>query len=191
MVQGSVTMAKHARWFHRGGHLRFNFQSVDLTTQATELVAAPAGAAPSLPSQRKLQFRTQATLQAAESGKAPLNVDKEGGVNATESKTRFIGTVIALLISRRAADNDHDHPRGVAGTGEGPNFAGRTMGGGLGFGLLGSIAAHISPNVAAALGYYGMGWTVFSTVFARGADVQFGKNAVIEIGFNQRPPTGK
>ena len=191
LVQGSVTMAKRARWFHRGGHLRFNFQSVDLTPQAADLIAEPAGRASSLPSQRKLQFRTQATLHAAEGGHAPLKVDKEGGVNATESKTRFIGTLIALMISRRAADNDHDHPRAGVGTGQNPNLAGRTLGGGMGFGLLGSIAAQRSPNIGAALGYYGMAWTVFSTVFARGADVQFGKNAVIDIGFNQRPPTGK
>jgi hypothetical protein len=28
---------------------------------------------------------------------------------------------------------------------------------------------------------------VYSTVVARGAEVQFGRNAVIDIGFNQRP----
>ena len=186
LVQGAVTMAKHARWFHRGGHLRFNFQSVDLTPQTAALMAAPVGETSSLPSPRKLQFRTMATLHAAEGGNEPLKVDKEGGVNATESKTRFIGTVIALLISRRAADLDHDHPRVGGGSGQGPNLGARTLGGGLGFGLLGSIAARSSPNVGAVLGYYGMAWTVFTTVFARGADVQFGKNAVIDIGFNQR-----
>jgi len=33
LVDESVVMTKRARWFHRGGHLRFNFQSIDLTPQ--------------------------------------------------------------------------------------------------------------------------------------------------------------
>jgi hypothetical protein len=37
-----------------------------------------------------------------------------------------------------------------------------------------------------AFGYYGLGWSVFSTVIARGQEVQFDKNAVIDIGFNPR-----
>lgn len=60
----------------------------------------------------------------------------------------------------------------------------------MGFGLLGAIAAQSSRNVGAAFGYYGLAWSVYSTVVKRGAEVQFGKNAVIDIGFNQRPPAG-
>ena len=58
----------------------------------------------------------------------------------------------------------------------------------MGFGLLGAIAAQSSRNVGAVFGYYGLAWSVYSTVVARGAEVQFGKNAVIDIGFNQRAP---
>jgi len=29
-----------------------------------------------------------------------------------------------------------------------------------------------------------MAWAVFSTVFARGPEVQFGRNAAIDVGFN-------
>jgi hypothetical protein len=195
LVGGSVTMVKRARWFHRGGHLRFNFQNVDLSPQAAELISAPAGAP--LPLEEKLhrqeglQFRTQATLNAAESGNAPVKVDKEGGVQATESKTRFIGTAIAVLISRSAADNDAERAtHGGPITGQSPNVAGRTLGGGMGFGLLGAIAAQSSRNVGAAFGYYGLAWSVYSTVVRRGAEVEFGKNAVIDIGFNQRAPAG-
>jgi hypothetical protein len=186
LVDGSVAMAKRSRWFHRGGHLRFNFQSVDLTPQVAELISAPASA--HLKPEEKLQFRTQATLNAAESGSAPLKVDKEGGVQATESKTRFIGTAVAVLISRRAADNDPLRDHSGAITGQSQNVGGRTLGGGIGFGLLGAIAAQSSRNVGAAFGYYGMAWSVYSTVVARGAEVRFAKNAVIDIGFNQRTP---
>jgi hypothetical protein len=60
----------------------------------------------------------------------------------------------------------------------------------MGFGLLGAIAAQSSRTVGAAFGYYGLAWSVYSTVVKRGAEVQFGKNAVIDIGFNQRTPDG-
>ena len=62
----------------------------------------------------------------------------------------------------------------------------RTLGGGLGFGLLGTIAAQSSRTVGAAFGYYGLAWSVFSTVVARGPEVQFDKNAVVDISFNTR-----
>ena len=193
LVNGSVTMAKRARWFHRGGRLRFNFQNVDLSPQAAELLSAPSAAPLSaeekLHRQEGLKFRTQATLAAAEGGNAPLKVDKEGGVQATESKTRFIGTAVAVLISRSAADNDAERAtHGGPITGQSQNVGGRTLGGGMGFGLLGAVAAQSSRNVGTVFGYYGLAWSVYSTVVARGAEVQFGKNAVIDIGFNQRPP---
>ena len=40
--------------------------------------------------------------------------------------------------------------------------------------------------MGAAFGYYGLAWSVFSTVVARGPEVQFDKNAVVDIGFNSR-----
>ena len=63
---------------------------------------------------------------------------------------------------------------------------GRTLGGSLEFGLLGTIAAQSSRTVGAAFGYYGLARSVFSTVVARGQEVQFDKNAVIDICFNAR-----
>jgi hypothetical protein len=190
-LNGSVVVAKKARWFHRTGRLRFTFQSVDLPPQVAELRLATTPSSPSQPQQekqqeKKLQFRSQGTLAAAESGNAPVKVDKEGGVQATDSKTRFIGTAVAVLIARAAGDNDPTRSSTGAITGQSSNVVGRTLGGGLGFGLLGTIAAQSSRNVGAALGYYGLAWSVFSTVVARGAEVQFDKNAVIDIGFNTR-----
>src|SRR6202163_1267549 len=70
--------------------------------------------------------------------------------------------------------------------GQRSNVGGRTLGGGLGFGLLGTIAAQSSRNVGAALGYYGLAWSVFSTVVARGPEVHFDKDAVVDIGWNSR-----
>jgi hypothetical protein len=141
--------------------------------------------------EKKLQIRTEGTLAAAEGDKASVKVDSEGGVKATESKTRFIGTAVALLVARAAGDNDPlraPSTGGVRGAviGQKANVGGRTLGGGLGFGLLGTIAAQSSRNVGAALGYYGLAWSVFTTVVARGPEVHFDKNAVVDIGLNSR-----
>jgi hypothetical protein len=193
-VDGSVVVAKKAGWFHHAGRLRFNFQNLELPEEAA-LLAPPKTVAPlETPhpqDEQKLQIRTQGTLAAAEGDKAPLKVDSEGGVQASESKTRFIGTAVALLVSRAAADNDPiraPSSGGVRGAivGRSQNVSGRTLGGGLGFGLLGTIAAQSSRTVGAALGYYGLAWSVFSTVVARGPEVQFDKNAVVDISFNTR-----
>ena len=193
-VEGSVVLAKKAGWFHRSGRLRFNFQNLELP-EVAQLQSSPSTTAPSqapkAAEEKKLQIRTQGTLAAAEGDKAPLKVDSEGGVQATESKTRFIGTAVALLVARAAGDNDPVRAPSTGGSrgaiiGQNPNVVGRTLGGGLGFGLLGTIAAQSSRNVGAALGYYGLAWSVFSTVVARGPEVQLDKNAVVDIGFNTR-----
>jgi hypothetical protein len=193
-VDGSVVVVKKAGWFHHAGRLRFNFQNLELP-EVAGLLTAPQSSAPQQtpPSteQKRLQIRTQGMLTAAEGDKAPLKVDSEGGVQATESKTRFIGTAIAVLVAQAAGDNDPvraPSSGGVRGAiiGQKANVGGRTLGGGLGFGLLGTIAAQSSRTVGAAFGYYGLAWSVFSTVVAHGPEVQFDKDAVVDIGINGR-----
>jgi len=174
-VGGRVVLAKKAGLFHRSGRLRFTFDRVDLAPEIARLTTAPASG-----------FKTEAMLSAAESGKAPFKVDPEGGVQATESKTRFLNLAAAALITRSAADNESDHNLAGSVPTQNANIAGRTLGGGLGFGLLGSIAAQSSPNVGAALGYYGLAWSVYNNLVARGAEVEFTGNSVIDITFNKR-----
>jgi len=193
-VDGTVVVAKRARWFHRAGRLRFNFQNLELPEVAGLLQSPPSSDPAETPPSRegkKLQVRTQGMLAAAEGDKAPVKVDAEGGVQAKESKTRFIGRAAALLLAQSAGDRDPIRAPSVGGQrgaiiGQRQNVAGRTLGGGLGFGLLGTVAAQGSRTVGAALEYYGLAWSVFSTVVARGPEVQFDKNAVVDIGFNAR-----
>ena len=190
-LNGAVAVAKPAGWFHHGGRLRFRFQNIDLSQQLTRLMNAPSGNAPAQPTERTTPFHTQGLLTAAESSKSPLKVDKEGEVQVKDSKTRFIGTAVSALIARSAADNDPIRNSQGAITGTSSNVAGRTLGGGSGFGLLGAIASQTSRNVGTAFGYYGLAWSVYSTVIARGSEVQFDKNSVVDIGFNARPANGK
>jgi hypothetical protein len=202
-LSGSVVMAQKARLFHRTGKLRFNFQNVDLPEEAAQLkFPAPESAGappvetpgPAVETEKVLRFRSQAILKAAESDQAPVKVDSEGGVKTTESKTRFIKTAIAVLIASKSGDTDAGHLHGgggggVGGVGQNGNVSGRTLGGGLGFGLVGTALSQSSKYVGMAFGYYGLGWSVFSTVIARGQEVQFDKNAVIDVGFNPRTAT--
>jgi hypothetical protein len=174
-LTGIVVLARKARSFHRAGQLRFNFQKMDLPPELANLrPAAP--------------MQTQASVAAAEgNGTTPIKVDTEGGVQAQESKTRFIAPVISLMLASRAADNDagHHHDTGPSGD---PNISGRTLGGGLGFGMLGSALAQSSRYVGMAFGYYGLAWSVYSAVVARGGEVQFDKNAMMDIKFGARAP---
>ncbi|HSR09412.1 MAG TPA: hypothetical protein VLM42_19925 [Bryobacteraceae bacterium] len=177
---GAVTLAKGARSFHRGGRLRFNFQKVELPVEVANLRQA----APQPPS-----LTTQATLADAEgSGSASIKVDSEGGVQAQESKTRFIAPAIALLLANKSADNDAGHHSVTGATGTDANVSGRTLGGGSGFGLLGVGLSQSSPYVGMAFGYYGLAWSVYSNIVAKGGEVQFDKNAMMDIRFGSRTP---
>jgi hypothetical protein len=182
-LTGTVVLAKKARFFHRPGQLRFNFQRIDLPEEVARMRFASPAPAP---------LTTPAILAAAEgSGTAPIKVDSEGGVQAKESKTRFIAPVISLMVASRAADNDAGHHNASGATGGDTNVGGRTLGGGSGFGMLGAMAAQSSRYVGMAFGYYGLAWSVYSNVVARGGEVQFDKNAVMEIKFGTRkPPKG-
>jgi hypothetical protein len=177
---GSVTLAKKARSFHRGGQLRFNFQNVELPGAVASLTPAT--------SERPVQ-KTQAMLAGAEGGgPTPIKVDSEGGIQTQESKTRFIAPVISLLLASKAADNDAGRHNSGGASGGDANVSGRTLGGGSGFGLLGAAVSQSSPYVGMAFGYYGLAWSVYSSVVAKGGEVQFDKNAMMDIRFGSRTP---
>ena len=56
-------------------------------------------------------------------------------------------------------------------------------------GMLGAAVSQSSPYVGMAFGYYGLAWSVYSNVIASGGEVQFDKNAMIDIKFGARTPT--
>lgn len=176
-LTGAVTVARAARWFHRGGQLRFSFREIELPAG---LMNTPQEAAPRT-------LNTIATLQGVEpAAKEKVKVDDEGGVKATEPKTRFIAPAIAFLIATRSSDNDAGRHR-LEGTGTEGNTGGRTLGGASGFGLLGAAAAQASPTFAGVMGFYGMGWSVYSNIISRGSEVDFGKNRAMDVRFGARP----
>jgi hypothetical protein len=167
MLTGHVKQVQRAKWFHRGGQLRFTFDKVE---------PPPFTLAPSISTERN-----QLQVAAAESDpKAHVKVDGEGNTKATESKSRFLAPAVAVFLASRAADNDEGH-HGAAGANA--NYGGRTMGGFSGLGVFGSIAAQSSKNFGMALGYYGLGFSVFTNVISRGNEVNFPKNTAVAVRF--------
>ncbi len=180
-LEGAVLVTRRARWFHRGGRLRFTFSKVELPTEAAALRPASP-----------VEQHRQVVLAAAEAGGGELvKTDSEGGVKASEPKTRFIAPLLSWIVASRSADLDAGMPSKL-GTGA-VNQGGRglvekrTLGGGLGLGLVGMAISQASPYVGMAMGYYGLAWSVFSNLISRGAEVHFEKNAVLEIKFAGRP----
>lgn len=174
-LTGAVSLVRPARWFHRGGRLRFNFEKIDLPSSLAR--PEPAGETAS-------GIKTSASLEGAESaGKTAIKVDQEGQVKAVEPKTRLLAPALAGLIAAKSLDNDS----GRVGSSDG-NTSGRTLGGGSGLGLLGAVIAQSSHTFGSAMGFYGLGWSAYTNIVARGGEVEFGNNAAVDIRFGSRPP---
>jgi len=166
-LTGKVTLAHPAKMFHRGGQLRFTFNKVEL----------PSSLATSTPQVESAQTQ----LTAAESPTGPLAVDGEGTAKTSETKARFLRPIIAGLVAAKSLDNDEG--KQAASGGANANYSGRSLGGLSGFGLLGTAASFGPHYIGAALGFYGLAWSVYSTVISRGKDVKFEKNSALSIRF--------
>jgi hypothetical protein len=180
-LDGKITLARRARLLHRGGQLRFAVENLEVPTLAAEQTAqapAPSGHVE----------RVQAQLTKVEADPGALKVDREGTAKATESKTRLLRPVIAGLVAMKSLDNDTGKQT-ASGTGgaTGANTSGRALGGFSGFGLLGIAASRGPSEIGAALGFYGLAWSVYSNIIARGTEVTFEKNTAMAIRFGAAP----
>jgi hypothetical protein len=88
--------------------------------------------------------------------------------------------VVAGLIAAKSMDNDEGKAQPES------NYSGRTLGGGSGFGLAGALAAQSSRYVGSALGFYGLAWSVYRNVIARGQEVEFQQNTALDVRFGSR-----
>jgi len=171
-LTGRVRQVRAARWFHRGGQLRFTFDRIE---PPALLAIQPISAE-----------RSPLILTAAESNpRAHVKMGPEGDAKATEPKSRLLAPMLALVVANRAADNDAGRTAGTAGSTA--NYGGRSLGGFSGLGLLGTAAAQSSKTFGAVLGYYGLGWTVYRTLISRGLEVEFKKNSAISVRFGTNP----
>ena len=164
---GAVLQARPARKLHRNGELRVIFEHVEMPDGALRAV--------------------QGSLEGVEVGRAArLRLDEEGGAHATERKTRYLSTGLAIAVAALASHPDTEH--GTTDPGGDPAI--RTGAGGAGFGLAGSLislAAKSTP-VSIAFGVYGASSSIYANFLSRGRDVVLPRDTALEIGFGATHP---
>jgi hypothetical protein len=164
-IFGEVTHAKPAGKLHHNGELRVVF----------ERIATPEG-------------KTQAmhgSLEGVEVDRAAsMKLDSEGGAHATDGKSRYVSTGLAVVVAAAAA-----HPESDNGASDGLADPGtRAAAGGSGYKLVGvvlGLAVH-SKAFSSTLGIYGAATSIYSHFLSRGKDVLLPKDTPIEITFGQR-----
>jgi len=165
-LKGSVAQVRPARRLSRNGQLRIVFQELVL----------PDG----------LEQKVEATLMGIQSDAGQhVNLDSEGGTEASSSKTRYLATGISVGLAFVSFQGDSDARDGdVSG-----NTSNRVAGGITGFKLVGialGIFVHSQP-LGMAMGAYGASTSVYSHFIARGHDLVFPKNTAMEIAIGARP----
>ncbi len=181
-LHGTVVQARAARRWHRNGQLAFMFTRIE----------PPSSIAWTAPAVQEVEGRLE-SVEVDSRDMSNVQLDEEGGVAITQSKRRFITPAVALMMASRAGD-DGDRDRFAEGHARVAayhsnfrnNFAGRMVGGGIGFGLVGTALGRISRPFGVALGFYGAGRSLYMNVIARGQEVHFPMDTPVEIRFGQR-----
>jgi hypothetical protein len=162
-LEGEVTLATHARWFHRNGQLRFIFEHVQVPTR---------DAVPLMASLQSVQA----------SADDHLALDDEGGATVTNSKTRFIAPTLALLALHGNLDrHEHPDPDGDGHMIQENNPGAVTAGGFFGLGILGIPLSHIASPISLTLSIMGASRSVYRNVVAKGREVQFPADTVMQL----------
>jgi hypothetical protein len=164
---GRVLESKPARHLHRNGELRIIFEQIEL----------PGGALESI----------QGTLEGMEVDRAAhLKLDEEGGAHATDSKTRYLSTGVAILMAAAAAHPDAEHGS-VDQTGDPALRAGA---GASGFGLAGTVIGLVAKSnvVSIVFSAYGASASIYTNFLSRGRNVILPQNAPLEIGLGTSHP---
>jgi len=177
-LEGTVVQARPARRWHRNGQLAFLFTRIQ----------PPSSLTPNAPIVQDIDGRLESVeVQSKEMGNVQL--DEEGGVAITESKSRFVVPAVALMMASRAGDDGHQDAAELA-PGQTSvyrnNYLGRMVGGGLGFGLLGSVLGRVSRPLGVGLGFSAAAQSIYLNVVARGKEVSLPVDTPIEIRFG--PP---
>jgi hypothetical protein len=165
---GRVLEAKPARHLHRNGELRIIFEQIELPGGGLQPV--------------------QGTLEGVEVERAAhLKLDEEGGAHATDSKTRYLSTGVALLLAAVAAHPDAE--RGSVDQAGDP--AVRAGAGASGLGLAGTLIGLAAKSNAVSIVFsaYGASASVYTNFLSRGRNVVLPKNAPLEIGLGTTHPS--
>jgi len=124
-----------------------------------------------------IEQKIQANLEAVQSAKGQnLQLDSEGGAEAQTPKTRYLQTAIAIGLAAAASGDDRLN---------------QSEGGAGGFRVVGMVlgaTVHSQP-LGMAMGALGASRSIYIHFLARGRDVVFPKNTVMQVGIGQRPGT--
>ncbi len=157
-LRGTVLQVRPARSLHRNGQLRITFRQVILPDGAERAV--------------------DSSLQGVESDAAGnVQLDSEGGAKSTPSKTRYLSTGASVGLALIGSGGKND-----VGT------AGPVTGGATGYKLIGIIVGGAFQNhtYAILMSAYGGGSSIYRNFLARGREIIFPKDTVIDIGFGNR-----
>ena len=167
---GQVVEARAARMLHRNGELRVIFEHIEMPGGGLQEVLG--------------------SLEGIEVDRAAhMKLDEEGGAKATDSKTRYVSTGLAVLMAAVAA-----HPDVNRGSVDEPQDPAIRAGAGYsGFGLAGTVIglATKSNAVSIAFSAYGASASIYSNFLSRGREVVLPKNAPVEIGLGISHSGGK
>ena len=164
-IKGVVLQARPAARLHHNGQLRIAFRQI----------VPPDGVAQ----------KVVASLESVQAGKDDhVKLDSEGGAEAYTPKTRYLSTGLSLALATAAMleHNDaEDAGRSQPEIGGGPD----------GFKLVGMVLSFAikSPSLPMAMAAYGAGRSVYVNFIARGQDVVFPRNTLMEIGVGSRRKT--
>jgi hypothetical protein len=153
-----VLQVRPARSFHRNGQLRITFRQVILPDGVEQTV--------------------DTSLQGIESDAAGnVQLDTEGGAKSTPSKTRYLSTGASVGLALIGSGGRRD-----VGT------AGPVTGGATGYKLIGIIVGAVYQNhtYAILMSAYGGGSSIYRNFIARGREIVFPKNTVMDIRFGNR-----
>lgn len=168
-LEGMIVHSQPARWWRRGGQVRFTFQKLGLPPD----IAKDNG-----------ERRVYAMLAGVDAAcSTAISVDSEGSVRAVESNTRFIAPLIKLFIGEQAIDQERNQGGGAQS--QAANRTWRTLAGASGFGVIGSVASQFSAQAASGLSFYGFAWSVYRHVVARGHNVVFAPDTPIQVRFEE------
>lgn len=163
-INGEVIKAKPARKLHHNGDLRVAFNRIE----TPEGIIQPM----------------QGSVEGIEANRhAGLSLDEEGGAQATDSKTRYLSTGVAVLLAAAASHTDNEHGTTDAAGDPGVRAGAGVSGSGI-TGTLISLAAKSQP-VSMAFAAWGAGTSVYNNFLSRGKDVTFVKDTPLEIGFSE------
>jgi hypothetical protein len=169
VLKGEVTFARKARWLKRNGQLRFLFETVQAPERRPETL--------------------QASLRSIQADRDQrIALDEEGGAAVVSSRTRFIAPALASLALAGTLNQHLDYDTdGLGPETQYGSFGSVSVGGFFGWSLMGVLLSQLSHPAAVAFAVIGVARTVFSSLFARGRDVSFAADTVMEVQLPAAP----